>query len=452
MAETLPAPNPLEIDTLPTKSLFIEMLTKDIRLIPAILDLADNSVDGARRIRGEQGWAGLWIRLTVSPGEFQINDNCGGFDVETARQYAFRFGRPPGAPAVKHSVGQFGIGMKRALFKLGNNFEVSSATATTRFDMKVSVPEWAQKPEWKFAFSSIDEHAKVPKEERRTKIRVWDLFDDVNESFRSEQFRSELKEALKSKLSDPLSRGLAIFLNGTPITASPLLLLSDNPLRPAFKEMTFDRQAPPPVYVKIYCGLGPSEDPEDAGWHVYCNGRLIIRGDKTDRTGWDFRSNGISIPGFHGQYNHLRGLVYFDSDDSGKLPWNTTKTDLNIESPVFRTTRLEMVTLMRPVVDFLNTLKREKDNRQQGDGPGPLEALIAKSPKSSVAKVQTRTIFMVSVPSPPRAVAARAAEQRIQYVKPKKQVDAVMRTLNVYTYKEVGEKTFEYYYNAEVEE
>src|SRR5262245_51610287 len=100
------------IDVMPTKELFIDMLTRDIALIPAIIDLVDNSSDGAKRLRENGSFKGLWARVEISPEEFRIIDNCGGMTIEVAEKYAFRFGRPPGAPFVKHSVGQFGVGMK----------------------------------------------------------------------------------------------------------------------------------------------------------------------------------------------------------------------------------------------------------------------------------------------------------------------------------------------------
>jgi hypothetical protein len=446
-----PNPNELQIETLPTKSFFIFMLTVDIGLGPAIIDLADNCVDGAKRTKGDQSFKGLWIRLNLSPSEFRISDNCGGIDVDTARHYAFRFGRAPGAPAVKHSVGQFGIGMKRALFKLGDRFVVESATAASRFSVDVDVSAWAKVPDWPFAFSELHEDISVPKEERGTTITVSDLHDDVRESFRSERFRSELKEALKAKLSDPISRGLSISLNGVPVSSDPLLLLNDPQLRPVFKELVFDQKDPPPVHVKIYCGLGSSEDPSEAGWHVFCNGRLILLGDQSERTGWGYAAKGIKIPNFHGQYNHLRGFIYFDCDDSGKLPWSTTKTDINVEAPVYRTARLEMMALMRPVVDFLNSVKKEKDERSEGQGPGPLERLLSGSAKAELRKVVTREAFTQPKLQPIRKPTGPVM-QRIQYDKPLEQVRAAMRALKVDTFKDTGEKTFDYYYKSEVEE
>ena len=68
------------INAYPTKELFIEMLTKDITLRDAIGDLLDNSVDGALRLREDDSYEGLWVKieLNAKDGHFQITDNCGG--------------------------------------------------------------------------------------------------------------------------------------------------------------------------------------------------------------------------------------------------------------------------------------------------------------------------------------------------------------------------------------
>lgn len=81
----------------PTKKFFVEMITRDISIEDAIIDLLDNSIDGANRINSET-YEGLWVRLTINDCQFIIEDNCGGFTLETAKKYAFRFGRPETAP------------------------------------------------------------------------------------------------------------------------------------------------------------------------------------------------------------------------------------------------------------------------------------------------------------------------------------------------------------------
>src|ERR1700688_3958157 len=106
------------IDASPTKDFFISMLIKDIGTTRAIIDLVDNCVDGARRLRPNGEYDGLRVDIETDDGHFEIRDNCGGVPVNLARNYAFRFGRPTEMAATPHSVGQFGVGMKRALFKL----------------------------------------------------------------------------------------------------------------------------------------------------------------------------------------------------------------------------------------------------------------------------------------------------------------------------------------------
>jgi hypothetical protein len=320
------------IDAMPTKELFIDMLTRDIALIPAIIDLVDNSADGAKKISGEESLEGYWSRVAVSPDEFSVSDNCGGISAETARKYAFRFGRPSGAPSVKHSVGQFGVGMKRAIFKLGRQFRVESTTPNSRFVVEVNVDDWAREPKWQFDFADVDEKTKHSPDDVGTTITVSRLRPDVAEKFALETFRTELRNELQSRLQDPISRGLVVSLNTLPVDAEPMTLLSDTKLAPAHKKLTYGEKNDKPVTLHLYCGIGRSgsrsEERIDAGWHVFCNGRLILEGDKTDVTGWDSDADDVAIPGFHPQYNSLRGFAYFDSDNPARLPWNTTKTGL----------------------------------------------------------------------------------------------------------------------------
>ena len=147
-----------QINAMPTKAFFVDMLVKDIPLERAVLDLVDNCVDGAIRLRnGSDGnFAGLRVEITMAADKFVIADNCGGFDMATARDYAFRFGRARAANATPYSIGQFGVGMKRALFKFGRQFSVASKTATESWAVDVDVDEWELTSDWYFAFSKAD--------------------------------------------------------------------------------------------------------------------------------------------------------------------------------------------------------------------------------------------------------------------------------------------------------
>ena len=93
----------------PTKDFFIHMLTRDIGLSRSILDLVDNCVDGALRVRGDDRFDDLHVALQVGVDRFSIKDNCGGIPLDVARKYAFRFGRPREAEPIKHSIGQLAL-------------------------------------------------------------------------------------------------------------------------------------------------------------------------------------------------------------------------------------------------------------------------------------------------------------------------------------------------------
>ena len=441
----------LIIDAMPTKELFIDMLTRDIALSPAILDLADNCADGAKRLHGDGPFKDLWARIEISRNEFRITDNCGGIPVEVARKYAFRFGRPPGAPLVKHSVGQFGVGMKRAIFKMGRKFTIESATGTSRFTVHGDVNKWASEQKWEFEFSNLQEHVPVPRDEQGTTIQVEALHTDVAETFALGSFETELKNTLQSRLQDPIAKGLSITLNQIPVTAEPLQMLADRRLLPASTKLRYQERGKKPVVVKLYCGLGESEHPDAAGWHIFCNGRLIVEAEKTEVTGWGWKEDGLKIPGFHAQFNYLRGYAYFDCDDAGRLPWNTTKTGVNTDSTIYRAVRLEMMKLMRPVVDFCNRLKEEKERKQEESGQGPLEAIVDSAKAKPVTMIGTREFFEIpKVPPPP--VYTGPVLQRIQYDRPLTKIKEVMKVLGVRSFVKVGEKTFDYFYNAEIEE
>lgn len=68
----------------PTKEFFVGMLTRDIELSDAILDLLDNCLDGV--VRQKKGidktttsdyYAGFFSHISISKDSFIIEDNCG---------------------------------------------------------------------------------------------------------------------------------------------------------------------------------------------------------------------------------------------------------------------------------------------------------------------------------------------------------------------------------------
>lgn len=433
--------DPKKIEAHPTKGLFITMLVKDIGLIRSIVDLVDNSVDGAKRIRGDGDYDGLSVRIEINEDCFRTTDNCGGITVEVARNYAFRFGRLEDAPSVRHSVGQFGVGMKRALFKMGNWFRVESKSADSRFVVEVDVEQWSREEDWSFEFRELDEGTlEVAQDEQGTAITIEQLHDNVSSSFALENFRSKLREELEQAHIESMDRGLSVTLNGIPLRSDPLELLNSEELKPALMEISY-KDGLSPVKVKIFAGIARS-DPSSAGWYVFCNGRLVLGQDQSNITGW-----GEAIPKYHNQYSRFRGYVFFDSDDAGNLPWNTTKTGVDSDSPIYQAVRLEMMKLSRPVIQFLNRLDAEKE--RDDEHGRPLETAVKAAPPTTISNIKVEGNF--AAPEPPRR-RMRPNTASIQYRKPAEEVERAKTLLQVGTNREVGEKTFEYFLEMESEE
>ena len=275
---------PLTVDARPTKEFFVEMLTRDVRMAMAILDLVDNSIDGAIRMRGNGSFQGLTVGITFDPERFIIEDNCGGIPLDLAMNHAFRFGRPTGAPIVSHSVGRFGVGMKRALFKLGRRFDIATTNPKETYGIVGDVIDWLSREDvWEFPVADLDTFDDAPPEdETGTKITVTQLTDEAKNWTTLPYNLTNLTTEISKRHQHHIDNGLTISLNGVTIPPSQLrFLVSDSPLLiPAFRR--YERDG---VHVRLVAGIGRS-NPREAGWYVYCNGRMILDADRTRTTGW----------------------------------------------------------------------------------------------------------------------------------------------------------------------
>lgn len=428
-----------EINAAPTKAFFIDMITRDIPLEQAVLDLVDNCIDGAKK-NGSGSFEGFFVEITLNSEFFRIVDNCGGFSTKTARDYAFRFGRPSGMPATPHSIGQFGVGMKRALFKFGRHFAVQSATAQEEWAIDVDVNEWeADTDNWHFGWAAIDDDSEVSLEKPGTDIYVDDLRSEVSQRFSTAQFSNAIAGLIKSKHRQFIANGLRVLVNEQHLVATDLYLLVEDGLQPGVDNLTFGA-GQKAVKVRIVVGVGQSS-PREAGWYVVCNGRVILEADRRERTGWgliEFEQDRILMPSFHNQFARFRGIVSFDSRDAFQLPWNTTKTDVDEDHPVWRKTFQRMMEMMRPAIDFLNDLDSDVDEHTRDNSP--LYEFVAGA---AAAKADTLTKKMEFRAPKRGALSKKIRTVKIQYSRPKKDVDFLQKELSESSAKAVGERTFD---------
>jgi hypothetical protein len=441
---------PLTANASPTKRFFVANLTRDLSLEDAILDLIDNSIDGLIRTRqldvsprmlrlsrpsAKDPDPPLAIEIALSPDGFSIRDKCGGIGLARAENYAFRIGNAD--PAHSGSLGFYGIGMKRALFKLGRAFEIESVTVQDGFRMHVDLAQWeADDENWTFPMEPTAP-ATSP-EEAGTMIHIQHLNAEILARLKDVTLQQRLATAIGTTYALFLDRYLSITLNGIKVAARPLQLGTTAELTPALKKYTDDG-----VEVELLAGLAARVEGEwsadNAGWYVLCNGRVIVAGDRTELTGW-----GINGPTFVSKYRGFIGVAFFFSDEASKLPWTTTKRGLNMESAVYQAARVEMSAIARPVLTFLN-------NMYPGEAK---EALVERRMTGEL--VQTDVAALIDRESAPFHLPPRRRRKKstvsVQFEAESPDVDRIRKRLgksSSWAAGSVGRYTFEYFLEME---
>ena len=436
----------------PTKDFFVRMITRDISLADCIMDLVDNSIDGARRVSKRLGNApslplkGFEVVLDPTASAIVIQDNCGGISLNDAINYAFHFGRRKDAPNdVETSIGLYGIGMKRAIFKIGRHARVESVTDADRFSVIVDVDKWLDQDDWDFDIESTTSFDSP----KGTKLAINKLHPIVASSFADQTFINGLVKMMARDYAFVLSKGFSVKIN-TPqgmleIPKYDYRLKESAALAPAVIEYADEG-----VEIKIIAGLIdelPDEIPEELrpdktdayGWYLICNDRLVVAGDKTNLTVW---GNG-NFPDWHPQYRGFGGFVFMNStQDASKLPWRTTKREVDIDNPIYKRAVEKMQTLTRQFIIYSNLRKDNLVAAKEAEKVVPSVNIVEV--KSTDREMKLPTVVPV----------AKERIVTVAYPKPLAKVKKAAEALGDFSLsaREVGSKAFDYFYKNEVEE
>jgi hypothetical protein len=395
----------------PTKQFFVSMLTRDISLADAILDLVDNCLDGALRLADGQhvDYSKHIVKISLTSISFSIVDNCGGIPRDIAMNYAFKMGRDSDdkRDAESETIGMYGIGLKRAIFKMGRNAKVKTRNGSDTFEVPIS-SEWLNDKDW--SPLPINEPAD-PSEillEPGTSIYVQDLNEGVSRHFSNPAFINEVGIAISQHFTLFLQRGLRIEVNEQPISHVRIdVLVSQDANGPApyvYRKVVDD------VTVSIVVGLNTSRtsesddlddddphssgigNPMTAGWTVLCNDRAVIVGDKTRLTGW---GDYPSIPLYHPQFSIITGIIEFRSKDATKLPVTTTKRALDTSSQIWLESLVKMKEGMRIWVTYTNDWKNHPrtDQKKYWQDAQPLSLSKAIEAVSSRDETKKTTVM-----------------------------------------------------------
>lgn len=343
------------IDASPTKSFFIENLTRDLTLEDAVLDLVDNSIDASLQVQQfDLSPDVLWeppssdgsrsqVDIEVDASRVMIEDDASGIAPTRAQNDVFRLGRV--STTNESRLGVYGIGLKRAVFKMGRRITVSSWHRDGAFKVAIT-PEWLEdETNWRLPLEELPSRATTG-----TRILVEDLRPEIAMRVAEGTLLKRLKDALSTTYSLFLDRVVAVRLNGTAIEGNGIPIGRSESVVPGIRTMSHGD-----VSVRIIAGIRPRRGEEwdigPAGWYVVCNGRVVVAADQTDLTGW-----GLTGPQFVSKHRGFVGVAFFFSEKPSLLPWTTTKRGLNRESQVFQRARHEMMSTARPVLTFLGNM------------------------------------------------------------------------------------------------
>jgi len=421
----------------PTKTLFISILTQDVDPMDSILDLIDNSIDSYTR----NGYSDKrQIKLKIGKQRFEIFDSCGGIDKEILEKEVFKFGVDE-IKRDKPTLGLYGIGMKRALFKMGKRIYLETDDGSTHSVVNLDIDAWKTNTKWEmeFKYENSSLNGNLP----YTNIKVNSLYPRISETFHLERFVNDLKKKVEITYSRFITKGIAIDVNDKLLEPFPLEVRFDDNFKPARHTEEYDD-----VKIDIICGISPGTKKRTAyevgrrGWNVFCNDRLILVDDQSENTGWTGKDG--KLPKYHMIFNEFTGFVFLRSNNPANLPLNTSKTGLNTGSYIYAYVLDKMISTAKPVTKYLsNKYSTQKSESDAVDKD--IQSTFQAQPEAtnvSVSNLVTDTKFTAPAQHTPPLTT-------ISYKKPKSLVEKVKRHTKIGSNKDVGIETFDYYVEME---
>ena len=373
-----------KVDTQPTKTVVVDSLTRDVSVATCIYDLIDNSIDAARntvladRPKEERevlldSYAGYDVELTLGNVGLKIEDNCGGIAVDHLKSSVMRFGKR----SDQHmGIGVFGVGLNRALFKLGKVSHLKTDNGKRRAELILKTEDY---------LGSKDEDWTLPAEEFATSGRLGTEIDirqppaDIAQDFANESWVQKFREELGKRYGRFIAKGLSLKVNRVAAKDNEVPIRDDGPYEGEHKYFKTDDGVS--VYIeygqhinhrftkeKDYDKERNAAITDEYGWTILCNDRAILLQDRSYKTGWDTK--------FHTEFYGFVGYVSFTGDPA-KLPWNTTKTDVDLNNPAYQKALEEM----RRFAEQWRTLADKRKREPAPRNVPPRKATKVKRPK-----------------------------------------------------------------------
>lgn len=313
----------------PTKDAY-DAIKADVDVPAAIKELFDNGIDnGLRQGRDE---VTLALRYESDKGGspvLVVEDDSGGLDPNELSM-VFAIGQSE-KENITRSIGAFGIGAKKALMCLGDEFTIRSRHVDADIGYEYTIgQQWLEDDDtWEVPIEEVMMEAGT------TEIEIREL------NFNWQNIRAVLKNDLANTY-EPFLRGDAdvtariLFPDGERTKQVPL----SPPARTPYSYTPWDGFHPrryegiildpdevsSPVHMCVEVGLLVEGDDDEAGVDWVCQNRVVERGNRDGVSGF-----GNELPKFReSKQKRLKARVELQTGgDASEIPWNSDKSRIH---------------------------------------------------------------------------------------------------------------------------
>ncbi|WP_348764339.1 ATP-binding protein, partial [uncultured Henriciella sp.] len=379
----------LRVDTSPDKQFLIDTFSRDASAIDCIFDLLDNSIDAGsahlRTLGAKPDLEGLLktydpieIKLFVSARGVKIVDNSGGMSSADLENSILKFGHRSAQP---FSIGMYGVGLNRAIFKLGEHTTISTHTGKERSHVSLDMTSYrSDDDEW-----LIEGETETSKAQAGTTIEITSPPAPIIRHLSDTSFVDRLSTEASIRYCRFLERGLTLNINKNSIQPRSVVVRENG----LFKPLTKNFQTPSGVRVSIVAGQHEEHrfkrEPDydlatntalgsEYGWSVSCNGRVVVRADRSPKTGWD--------QNWHNEFNGFVGSVSFSAENGELLPWNSPKNDVVVSDDTYQQVLEDMRNFTRTWRRFISSMKRQPKSSPIHPPPAKPKVPKPQAPKA----------------------------------------------------------------------
>jgi len=320
-----------EIEPIPNKRIFYSIIA-DYNLSRAVCELVDNALDQWTK-SGRK--ADLTVEMDFDLGQqtIRVVDNAGGV-LKDDLEILVGPGLTTNAPE-DTTIGIFGVGTKRAVVALAEDVEIRSRRGSSQTYQIEFNDSWLKDDSWKLPVYQVD------------------AIDPSSTEIDLSRLRFHIKKDHVDRLVEHVGATYALFLGGGKV----LIKINGDPVSP----IVFENWAFPPkfgprrfvgsldvggksVAVEVIAGLAKESSPAggEYGVYWYCNRRLVGRAVKSHHVGFVRGLAGLPHP----KVSLVRAIVMMEGE-ARLMPWNSTKSGLSYEHPVFLAMREWLVNVVK---------------------------------------------------------------------------------------------------------